>query len=529
MYTVKGENNQSALTLRENVMHKFFYTILIATTGMLITTGSSHAASALYFGISSEPRTLETQISAGTVHRTFTLTMHRGLVSYNADGKLSHELAERYELADDAKSLVFILREAKFHDGTPVTAADVKATFERIMAPQSISALRNQFEIVDSVEVINSKTVRLNLKRPSVPFIHYLALPEAVILPATWLVKNDGNPTATPIGAGPFKFVSWSRGREFIVEKFTDYYKPGLPKLDRIIFQFYSDENTRVNAIRSADVDLIDYVPSRELKSLAAEPTLRLASTMGPFMNVQFNTRFKPFSDPRVRRAVGYAIDRQLVINTAFDGVGQPLYGLGVPEGYPAYDPTMKNYFKVDREKAKALLAEAGYANGFEARMVSSSQYSFHQNTAIAVQAELAKIGINIKLDLSDWTTRTAKIAKADYDLAIMGTVGEITDPDWLAYHYYGGEQLVRTVNSAYFNDAEINALIDEGRIIVDPKAREIVYKKLTDRALELSPFVFLLFRDNSYAMRKNVTGFTNLPGFLTFLSGYSLENTTLE
>jgi len=490
---------------------------------------ASHAAGVLYFGISSEPRTLETQISAGTVHRTFTLTMHRGLVSYGLDGKLNHELAQRYELADDATSLVFYLRDARFHDGQPVTAADVKATFERIMAPDSIGALRNQFEIVDSVHAIDAKTVKINLKRPSVPFIHYLALPEAVILPASWLAKNASNPNAMPVGAGPFKFVSWSRGREFVVEKFSDYYKPGLPKLDRITFQFYSDENTRVNAIKSADVDLIDYVPSRELQTLAAESGVRLASTVGPFMNVQFNTRHKAFSDPRVRRAVGYAIDRQLVINTAFDGVGQPLYGLGVPQGYPAYDPTQQDYFRVDLDKARALLAEAGYPDGFEARMVSSSQYSFHQNTAVAVQAELAKIGIKIKLDLSDWTTRTAKIVKADYDLAIMGTVGEITDPDWLAYHYYGGEQLVRSVNSAYFNDAQINALIDQGRVVTDPQARQAIYKKLTDRALDLSPFIFLLFRDNSYAMRDKVGGFTNLPGFLTFLSGYSLENVELK
>jgi len=510
-------------------MRKTLNAVLLATAGTFAVSAASHAAGALYFGISSEPRTLETQISAGTVHRTFTLTMHRGLVSYGLDGQLAHELAERYELADDAKSLTFYLRDAKFHNGEPVTAADVKATFERIMAPESIGALRNQFEIVDAVHAVDAKTVKIDFKRPSVPFIHYLALPEAVILPASWLAKHGEDPNAMPVGAGPFKFVSWSRGREFVVEKFADYYKAGLPKLDRITFQFYADENTRVNAIKSADVDLIDYVPSRELKALATEPGMRLASTVGPFMNVQFNTRHKAFSDPRVRRAVGYAIDRQLVINTAFDGVGQPLYGLGVPEGYPAYDPTMQDYFRVDLDRARALLAEAGYPDGFEARMVSSSQYSFHQNTAVAVQAELAKIGIKVRLDLSDWTTRTAKIVKADYDLAIMGTVGEITDPDWLAYHYYGGEQLVRSVNAAYFNDAEINALIDEGRIVTDPQARQAIYKKLTDRALELSPFIFLLFRDNSYALRDQVQGFTNLPGFLTFLSGYSLENVTLK
>jgi len=510
-------------------MRNTLYAVLMTAAGMLAANSPSHADGSLYFGISSEPRTLEAQIQAGTAHRTFTLTMHRGLVNYGIDGKLSNELAESYELAPDAKSIVFHLRDAKFHNGEPVTAADVKATFDRIMAPDSTGALRNQFEIVDSVDAVDAKTVKINLKRASAPFIHYLALPEAVILSASWLEQHGNDPNAAPVGAGPFKFGSWSRGRELVVEKFEDYYKEGSPKLDQITFQFYPDENTRVNAIKSGDVDLIDYVPSRELQSLASEPGLRLESTVGPFMAVQFNTRSKPFSDPRVRRAVGYAIDRQLVINTAFDGVGEPIYGIGIPKGYPAYDPTTKDYFKVDLEKAKALLAEAGYPDGFEAKMVSSSQYSFHQNTAVAVQAELAKIGIKLKLDLSDWVTRTSKIANADYDVAIMGTVGEITDPDWLAYHYYGGEHLVRTVNPAYFNDAEVNSLIDEGRVVVDPVARNAIYKKLTDRVLDLSPFVFLLFRDNSYATRDTVSGFTNMPGFLTFLSGYSLENIEVE
>lgn len=510
-------------------MRNTFYAALVAATSIFAVNSASHAEGSLYFGISSEPRTLEAQIQAGTAHRTFTLTMHRGLVNYGIDGKLSNELAESYELAPDAKSIVFHLRDAKFHNGEPVTAEDVKASFERIMAPDSTGALRTQFEIVENVEAVDEKTVRINLERPSVPFIHYLALPEAVILPATWLKEHGNDPNAAPIGAGPFKFGSWSRGRELVVDKFEDYYKEGLPKLDQITFQFYPDENTRVNAIKSGDVDLIDYIPSRELGPLAAEEGIRVESTVGPFMTVHFNTHFKPFSDPRVRQAVGYAIDRQLVIDTAFDGIGEPIYGIGIPEGYPAYDPTTKDYFSVDLDKAKALLAEAGYPDGFEARMVSSSQYSFHQNTAVAVQAELAKIGIKLNLDLTDWATRTSKIANADYDIAIMGNVGEITDPDWLSYLYYGGENLVRTVNAAYFDDAEINSLFDEGRRVVDPDARNAIYKKLTDRALELSPHVFLLFRDNSYAMRDTVSGFTNMPGFLTFLSGYSFENVAVE
>lgn len=511
-------------------MRKQTFAAILAAAGVLGTTSATLADSALYFGISSEPRNLEPQIQAGTVHRSFTLTFHRGLVNYGIDGALSNELAESYEIAPDAMSMTFLLRDAKFHNGEPVTADDVKATFDRIMAPESTGGLRNQFEIVETVEAVDPKTVRIVFKRPSVTFVHYLALPEAVILPASWIAQYGDDATgAEPIGAGPFKFADWQRGREMTVEKFDEYYKEGKPRVDQITFQFYADENTRTNALKSGDVDIIDYLPAREMKSIEADPDLKLASTVGPFMAVQFNTRAKPFDDPRVRRAVGYAIDRQAVVNTAFDGVGSPVWGLGIPEGYPAYDAEKANYFSLDYEKAKEMLAEAGYPDGFEVRMVSSSQYSFHQNTAIAVQAELAKIGVKVNLDLSDWATRTSKILNADYDMAVMGTVGEITDPDWLAYHYYGGENLVRNVNPAYFNNSEVNEMLDEGRRIVDTTERAALYDRLTDRLLEESPLVFLMFRDQSYALRKNIEGFTNLPAFLTFLSAYSLENVEVK
>ncbi|MEI4488562.1 ABC transporter substrate-binding protein [Frigidibacter sp. MR17.14] len=492
--------------------------------------GAAQAGGNLYFGLSGEPSTMDAAIQTGTTFRTVKLAIHRGLVNYGIDGKLSNELAESYEVSPDAKVFTFHLRDAKFHDGSPVTAADVKATFDRIMAPGSTASFRNQFELVDKIETPDPKTVVISLKKAAVSFIHYLALPESVILPASWIAAHGADPnTAAPIGAGPFKFDHWTRGRELVVEKFDDYYKPGLPKLDSVTYQFYADENTRVNAIKSGEVDIIDYVPARELKALEADPDIRLESTFGPFMGLQYNVSNPALANPDVRRAIAYAVDRSVIVNTAFDGVGTPIYGLAIPEGYGGYDETKKDFYKVDIPYAKELMAKAGYPDGFEARIVASSQYSFHQNTAIALQSELAKIGIKLTLDLPDWTTRMSKLSKGDYDMAVMGTVGEITDPDWLTNHYYGGENLVRTANSAHYQDAEIDRLLDEGRATADPTKRDEIYKQFVDRALDQAPILFLMWRDQSYAVRETVKDFTNMPAFLSFQSGFSLENTDLD
>lgn len=500
----------------------------------LASSVSAHQALAaeggtLYFGLSGEPSTLDSTINAGTPARTIRLAIHRGLVNYGADGKLSQELAQSYEVSTDALTYTFKLRDAKFHDGSPVTAQDVKASIERIIAADSKATYRNELGVIKAIDTPDAKTVKLTLSKPFVPLIHYLALPESAIVPAAWIRDHGKDPNATPIGAGPFKFSAWERGRELTVEKFDGYYKQGRPHLDDVHYVFYADENTRVNALKSSDVDIIDYVPWKDAASIEADSNLKLASTTGPFMMLQFNTKFEPFSKPEVRQAVSYAIDRATVINTAFNGRGTPIYGIAVPEGYMGYSKEKANYFSYDLAKAKALLAKAGYPNGFEARLLSTAQYGFHNNTAIAVQAELAKIGIKAKLDLPDWSGRIAKNNAGDYDFLVAGTAGDIADPDWLSNFFYGGQQLVRLNNSAYFNDSAINDLLDKGRVTLDTAERGKIYGQFVERALEQSPFVYLMWRDQSFGLRKNVKGFTNIPGFLTFQSGITVEDTELE
>nr|WP_263326388.1 ABC transporter substrate-binding protein [Neobacillus sp. Marseille-Q6967] len=479
----------------------------------------------LTFGLAGEPATMDPLIQNGTHGRTVKLAIYRGLLNYNQDGKLENELAEDYSVSDDNLTYTFNLRDAKFQNGDPVTAEDVKYTFERIIKPDSKATFKTELSIIQSIEVKDEKTILFTLKEPSAPFVHYLALPESVIVSKKWVEEKGEN--ADPMGAGPFKFVSWTKGQDLVVEKFEDYYKPENPKLDSIKFVFYPDENTRVNALRAGDVDLIETVPWKDADQLEKTPNIKLDSVNGPFMKLQFNTKFEPFNDPRVRQAIAYAIDRKSIINTAFSGRGEEIYGMAIPEGYMGYTDDVNNYFKHDIEKAKELLAEAGYPDGFKARLLATSQFTFHQQTAVAVQAELKKIGIEVELDLPDWATRINKNTEGDYDFLVAGTAGDITDADWLSNFYTGGE--IRLNNSAYFSDDVINQLLVDGRKEMDPSKREEIYQKLTERAMELSPFVYLTWREQSYGMNSKVEGFKNLEGFLSFQSGITLEHVYLK
>ncbi|SDD06230.1 glutathione transport system substrate-binding protein [Paenibacillus sp. UNCCL117] len=489
--------------------------------------GDNAKPTTISFGLAGEPATMDPLVQNGTHGRTIKLAIYRGLVNYGKDGKLSNELAESYTVSGDSKNYTFKLRDAKFHNGDAVTAEDVKFTFERIANPKNNATFRNELAIIDKIETPDPKTVTITLKEPFAPFIHYLALPETVIVSKKWAEEKNGDLNANPMGAGPFEFVKWTKGQEMTVKRFDGYYKKDKKPVDNIKFVFYADENTRVNALKAGDVDLVEYVPWKDAMAIEQDSKLKLDSVSGPFMQLQFNTQFAPFSDPRVRKAIAYAIDRNTIINTAFNGRGKPIYGMAIPEGYMGYNKKFESYYEYNIEKAKQLLAEAGYPNGFKAKLLATSQYAFHQQTAVAVQSELKKVGIEVELDLPDWATRIKKNTEGSYDFVVAGTSGDITDGDWLSNFYAGGA--VRLNNSAYFDDAEINKLLAEGRKELDEAKRNAIYERLIERALDLSPFVYLSWREQSYGMKANVEGFKNLPGFLSFQSGISLEDVTMK
>ncbi len=499
--------------------------LLCGTIGNAAT--SSSQAGNLVFGLSTEPANLDPAIQAGTAARTVRLCIYRGLLNYGKNGKLSMELAESYKVDPDGKTYTFKLRKAKFQNGDPVTAEDVKYSLERLIDPKTNATFRNEMSVIDKIEVLDTLTVKITLKRTMAPFIHYLALPESAIVSKKWTEANAGNISTNPMGAGPFQFVSWTKGQQIVLKRFPDFYKKGLPKLSSIKFVFYEDEDTRVNALRAGDVDIIEYVPWKYSSIIEKDSKLKLDSTNGPFMLLQFNTHVKPFSDPRVRQAVSYAINRNVVLNTAFNGRGAPIYGIAIPKGYMGYSERSNHYFSYNPAKARQLLKEAGYPNGFKVHLLATATYSMHQQTAVAVQAELKKVGIDVTLDLPDWATRISRNLKGDYDFLVTGTAGDITDPDWLSNFFYGGE--VRLNNSAYFDDPQINELLDSGKNTLNDSKRKQIYQKMVSRALELSPFVFLTWREQSYAMNQKVKGFQNLPGFLSFQSGITIEAISIQ
>ena len=486
-----------------------------------VASNAARAASApthLTFGLSSYPPNLNPWINAGTAAGTTLLAHHRGLLSYAANGSIQGELAAHWE-SDGGAGWIFHLREAFFHNGAPVDAAAVKWSFAQIAAPNSTAYLRAQFQGIAAIETPDAHTVRVIMKQPTATFPDWLApFYSSVVAPGTV------GPAKLPVGCGPFVLKSYERGVALDFVAFDKYYMPGLPKLRTMRFVAYPDENLRVAALEAGNVDLIEYVPWQSMGTIAADAKLKMESTLGPFMYLTFNARSGPFKDPRVRRAVGFAVKRTDVVDGAFFGRGAPLGGMPIPKGTPFYDAKLADFWTYDPDRAKKLLAEAGLANGFSCTLLSTAQYGMHKITAEVVQQDLAAIGINVQLNLPDWATRVALGNRGQYEFAVGGSATESNDPDGLSPLIDG------TLSPSYERSYDLvvpglHALLEAGRAEFDQAKRVAIYDKMQSLALECAPIVTLCWRSQAYAMKKTLNGFANLPGALTFYSGYSFAD----
>ena len=473
----------------------------------------------LLFGLSSYPPTLEVWKNAGTAASTVKLQVHRGLLGYDGQGRLRSEVAENWE-AEDAQTYRFDLRKnAVFHDGSPVTSADVKASIDAIRAEDSTAFLRGGFGIVDTIETPDDHTVRVKLKSPSASFIYLVASFHFYVVSAASLEADPEN----PVGCGPYTITNIERGTRIDLKAFPDFYKEGIPKTENLSFIAYKDENLRVAALEAGDVDIIEYVPWQAMDQVEANSNLALDTTDGPFMYLIFNATDGPLANPVVRDAVGFAIKREDVMAAAFFGRGRALNGMPVPESSPFFNEKYANHWSYNPDKAKELLASAGYGDGFSCTMLSTAQYGMHQDTAAVCQQYLQQVGINVELNLPDWATRVDIGNKGQYDIAVMGTAGQYNDPDALS-NFVDGRLGASFIRSHGFNDAELNDLTDQGRTEIDQAKRKEIYDRWQARALETVPIVGINWRSQGYATQTAVSGFSNIPGFLTFYSGSMIE-----
>ncbi|GAB3194540.1 ABC transporter substrate-binding protein [Nesterenkonia suensis] len=469
----------------------------------------------LRYGIGGEIPELDAGVAQGNLAVTINSLIHRGLLTWDENGELAPALAAEWEEIDPA-TFAFTLHEGlTFSDGSPLTSENVRRSYEHYADPDNSAIVVESFSGISDIETPDDTTVIINLEGNDASFLEFVANATAAIVPDQAL---EGEPNT--VGAGPFQIDQVNEGTSTVLTPFEGYYDADSVNLEELELVYYADDTARTNALRSGEVDLIDYVPWEQFQAIEDEDALVLERGSGPLMTLILNIdTVEEFQDPLVRQALAYAISRENVVQGAFEGNAAPIYGLPLmPDEYEG----AADFWEYDPDYAKELLAEAGYPDGFSVTLSATAQYSFVQDVGLAVQQDLQDIGLDVTMDLPDWPTYVERTADADFEMGIGSVAPSVQEPSWLSGIVSGPPHYSR---SAGYDNEELYNYIQQGLSAESEEEAREAYEKAFAIFEEEAPTVPLTERDQGYAYNQRVEGFTVLPGILTLQSALTLAD----
>ncbi|MGQ9598769.1 MAG: ABC transporter substrate-binding protein [Anaerolineae bacterium] len=458
-------------------------------------------------GLQAEPTSLDSQqISDYNSHRASYNIFDRLLEFKDESTEVEPGLAESWEISADGLVYTLHLRKGvKFHDGTDFNAEAVKFNLERQFDPNHPYHDTGDFPyaeftwgMVEKVEVVDEWTVNITLKEIFAPFLNHLAMHPASMDSPEAIKKLGRDFSLQPVGSGPFKFVSWTPGVEVVLEKNPDYWGK-LPNIDRVIFRPIIEDQSRLTELEAGGVNFIVNIPPDELARLKQDPRFTVVEQPGMHTWwVAFNHTRDPYKDTRVRQAMNYAVNKQAIVDNILKGTG--LLAINpLPPVVWSYTDELQRY-DYNPEKAKQLLAEAGYPNGFSCVFwVPESGSGMQQPVAMgtAIQADLKAVGIDCKIETFEWGTYLDKVIvppeKAEYDLMEMSWIGDNGDPDNHLYILLSGEQWPPAgFNMGYYKNEQVDALLREARTTLDRAKRTELYIQAQKLIAEDPPWIMI-------------------------------------
>ncbi len=453
-----------------------------------------------------------------TLSQAVAKSFYEGLFGFDPEMKVRPVLAESYTTSSDGLVYTIKLRAGvKFHDGTDFKADAVKASLDRATNPENRLKRAALFSNIDRTEIVDDVTVRITLKRPFSAFINQLAHPAAVMISPAAIAKYGSNLRDHPVGTGPFRFVEWKQTDYLRVEKFAGYWRPGLPKVDGIVWKPVTDNNTRAAILQTGEAHFAFRIPPEQIATLKARPELEVLT--GPSLFVRYismNIRQKPFDDPRVRAAINYAINKDALSKVAFGGYATAA-GSVLPE---AMEFSVKlGPWPYDVAKAKALLAEAGYPNGFETELWSAYNHSTAQKVIQFVQQQLGQVGIKAKLLALEAGQRVERVesapdpATAPVRMYYTGWSASTGEADWALRPLLASESAPpKQFNTAYYRSEVVDAAIAGALATTDTVARAQLYREAQEQIWKDAPWVFLVTEDVLYVRSRKLAGVSVMP-----------------
>jgi Bacterial extracellular solute-binding proteins, family 5 Middle. len=487
--------------------------------------GKGKEKSELVFGRGGDSTSLDP--GATTEGEAFKVTenIFEKLINFGEQNtELVEGLATKWEVSDDGLVYVFQLRQGvKFHDGTDFNAEAVVINFKRWMDGNAgktgdeipFPYFASQFgDNIEKVEATGEYEVTFTLKNPQSTFLKNLAMsPFAITSPAA-LEKYGDKINENPVGTGPYKFVEWRRNDRIVLEKFQDYWNPEYPKIDRLIFRSIPDNSARVNALLTGEVDLIDGINYSDVKTIEGQKDLQIFTR--PSMNVAYvglTVNRKPLDNKLVRQALNHAVDKNAIIEAFYEGYAIPAVN-PMPPVIAGYNDAISDY-EYDLEKAKQLLAEAGYPDGFEIELwampVPRPYMPDGQKVAEAIQASWAKIGVKAKIVSFEWATYLEKTAAGEADAFMLGWTGDNGDADNFLYVLLDKDN-IGTNNYTYYSNDELHDILIQAQREVDGDKRNALYRQAQEIIKEDAPWIPLVHSQPLLAGRSDIKNFKPHP-----------------
>lgn len=451
------------------------------------------------------------KVPAFTSHRVFEL-VYSTLTRLGPDLGVQPDLADSWTISPDGRQMTLHLRPAKFHNGEPLTSADVKFTYERILNPQTKAVARAFFTDLEKVEAPDPRTVVFSLRQPNVALLIYMAHPNASIVSqkVAQAANDDLSRKEHAIGSGPFRLAEWVPDNFMRFEAFRDFYVSGQPYVDAVRINIVPDEAGITAALRTKAADLALIADARVAQTLGREAGVTVSAKPSLNYHLLFvNTKRKPLDHPKVRQAIAYAIDRKQIIDTVALGAGDPTGP--IPPALPVYAlPTTElESYKRDVAKARQLLQESGVGPVQLTILTQTTEPVYAKDIAQIVQQQLGEAGIKVNIEMLEFGQWVQRWLKADFEMAPGLNSGQ-PDPDFYLFRYFTNDGNLNFVHS-YKNDTASDA-IKRARTLADPQARKPLYAVAQRELVNGVPFVWLYVGRDYVGLQSTTKGFVHLP-----------------
>lgn len=464
----------------------------------------------------SEPSSMDPHDTNDTIAYSLQKLMLEGLFSFDKDMKVIPVLAESYTANDTATEFTIKLKTGiKFHDGTDFNAEAVKVNLDRL-ADQTQKLKRNSlFSMIEKNEVVDASTIKVTLKTPFGAFINTLAHPAGMIISPKALAEYGKEVSKHPVGTGAYVFKEWTPGTKFMTVKNAEYWGTE-PQYNSISFKTVKEDGSRVAMLQTGEADFIYPVPSMQIETLQNDKNVKILKNESIIVRyISMNVNKKPFDDVRVRQALNYALDKNAFSQVVFNGDTTPLNSVIAPNTQFYAEQKAYDY---NIEKAKQLLTEAGYPNGFSTKIWSNNS-SASVKADEFIQQQLAKVGIMVEVVPMEAATLSEKVYNApagsggEVELYYGGWSPSTGDADWGIRPLLATESAPpASYNTAYYSNPEVDQLIQDALHTSDPAARAEAYAKIQEIIWNDAPWVFLSVDDNMAAAGSTITGINLLP-----------------